>query len=74
VLSGLCGLFMPSENEVYATQRDAEEAARKLARQFRDDGERVTGSAREGYYQVGDNWCIEITECDEAACLEEIRR
>jgi hypothetical protein len=72
MLVGLCGLYMPDENHVYVSRKEAEDGARELARQFRDDGERVTGSARAGYYQVGDNYCIEITGCDDAECLRDL--
>lgn len=72
VLVGLCGLYLPDENHVYATRKKAEAGARSVARQRRDDGEHVTGSVREGMYRVGDDYCIEITECDEAECLGDL--
>lgn len=72
VLVGLCGMYMPNENHVYLTRKEAEEGARWLADQFRDDGERVTGSARSGYYAVGESECIEITDCTEAECLRDL--
>jgi hypothetical protein len=72
VLVGLSGMYMPNENHVYLTRKEAEEGARWLADQFRDDGERVTGSARSGFYAIGDRESIEITACDEAACLREL--
>jgi hypothetical protein len=71
LLVGLCGLYMPDENHVYESRKEAEDGARELVKQFRDDGETVTGSARAGYYQVGESYCIEITGCDEADCLRD---
>jgi len=68
VLVGLCGLYMPDRNEIFETRRDAQTHAREVAQEFRDEGERVSGTARDGY-TVGDNYCIEITPCDDAECL-----
>jgi hypothetical protein len=70
VLVGLCGLYMPNENLVYQTRKEAEAGAREIAEQFRDDGERVTGSARAGYL-VGNSECIEVTGCDDPECLRD---
>jgi hypothetical protein len=72
VLVGLCGMYMPDENHVYRTRKEAEDGARSLARQFRDDGDTVTGSVRDGFYRVGDDYCIEITDCDEQDCLRDL--
>jgi hypothetical protein len=72
VLVGLSGMYMPNENHVYLTRREAEGGARLIADRFRDDGERVTGSARSGYYAVGESECIEITDCDRAECLRDL--
>ena len=70
VLCGLRGMYMPNSNDVHATRKGAESGAAWLAETYRDDGEtRVTGSARHGYYTVGDNECIEITVCDAADCM-----
>jgi hypothetical protein len=69
VLAGLEGMYMPNENRVYETRREAEGGARSLAQMHREEGERVTGSARSGYYTVGDHHSIEITDCDQADCL-----
>ena len=41
VLSGLQGMYMPDENRVYETRKEAEAGARSLAKMYRDDGERV---------------------------------
>jgi len=38
---------------------------------FRDQEEKVRGSARDGFYEVGEYNCIEITECHEADCLKD---
>jgi hypothetical protein len=70
VLVGLCGLYMPDDNVVCETRKEAEDAARSIAKQYRDDGERVSGSAKSGYYTVGENHCIEIADCDDAQCLD----
>ena len=72
VLSGLAGGYLPNENQVYRTRAKAEEAARELADQFREDGERVSGSAKAGFFTVGKHQYIEIANCDEAECLREL--
>ena len=72
VLVGLCGLFMPNENRVLATHSEAEKAAREIADEYRDQGEEVTGSAKSGYFTVGANQCIEISECTESDCLRDL--
>ncbi len=71
VLVGLAGMYMPNDNTVCRTRREAEACARDTAARFRDDGDRVSGSARAGYYTVGESECIEITDCDTAACLDD---
>jgi hypothetical protein len=72
VLTGLAGAYMPNDNQVYATRTEAEDAAREIAEDFREQGERVEGSAESGYYAVGDNESIEITDCDERDCLRDL--
>jgi hypothetical protein len=71
VLVGLCGLYMPSSNYVVETRKQAENTARELAAQYRDEGDRVTGSPRRGY-RVGQSECIEITGCDDPECLADL--
>lgn len=70
VLCGLRGCYMPDDNSVYATRKDAERSAVWLAKNAREEGERVTGSAKSGYYTVGEHNCIEITECDSDCNVE----
>ena len=72
VLAGLCGLYMPDENYVYRTRGEAEQGARELAQQFRDDGERVSGSAKGGYFKIGKDYCVEVTDCDQVECLSDL--
>lgn len=69
VLVGLCGLYLPDDNRLFTSRKEAERAARAIVDEFRDEGEVVTGSARAGYWHVGDRYCVEITDCDEASCL-----
>jgi hypothetical protein len=71
VLCGLRGCYMPNANDVHRTRTAAERGARAWAESYRDDGLKVTGSAAEGYYTVGDHECIEITECDYQSCMED---
>jgi hypothetical protein len=71
VLQGLAGCYMPNDNAVFRTVREARSCAAEYARTARDDGYTVSGSARSGYYAVGDAECIEVTECTEADCLTE---
>ncbi len=72
VLAGLRGLYMPDENRVYETRKEAEAGARSLAKMYRDEGERVRGSAKSGFYSVGENQSIEIAACDAEDCLLEL--
>ena len=69
VLCGLRGMYMPNSNAAHATRKAAERDAAWCADDRRNDGETVTGSARSGYYTVGEYECIEITTCDTADCV-----
>jgi hypothetical protein len=84
VLIGLTGGYMPDDNVVCATRREAQRTAAEYKRMFNDtvwqcedEDERraksYTGSLyRDGYAETGDgNDCIEITECYEADCLDD---
>lgn len=71
VLCGLRGCYMPNSNNVHRTRRDAERDAAWCADDRRGYGDKVTGSARQGYYEVGEGECIEITTCTDATCLQE---
>ena len=62
VMIGLQGLYMPNNVSHFRTRKDAESSARWWAETFREDGEKVSGSARAGYYEVGEHECIEISE------------
>jgi hypothetical protein len=72
VMSGLAGGYMPNENQTYRTREEAEDAAREMARDFRENGEKVSGSAKQGFYTVGDHQYIEIADCDQADCLSDL--
>ncbi len=72
VVFGTVG-YTPDLNYTCATRRIAECTATELARQLRDDNWeekdfRVTGSARSGYYTVGDYEYIRIVICDGSEC------
>ena len=69
VLQGLRGCYMPNTNDVYRTKREAQSGAAWWAENARDEGERVVGSARSGFYEVGDHCSIEVTDCDSEMCL-----
>lgn len=71
VLFGLSGGYLPSDNAVFRTLREARSYAADLAREIREyEGKKVVGSARLGYYDVGDYEYIEITDpCYEPECL-----
>ena len=71
VLIGMCGLYMPDENHVFRTRKEAEADARWYAEQLRDQGDPVSGSARYGYF-VGDDYCIAVSECTETECLQDL--
>lgn len=72
VLFGLRG-YMPDINEVFATHAEAVEYANDLAHQLGDE-DRVEGDPEAGDWVVGEDGSrsIEVTECDEAACLEDL--
>jgi hypothetical protein len=63
---------MPNSNDVFKTKRGAEQSAAWAASEAREQGYKVSGSARSGYYSVGEHECIEITECSEPDCLEGV--
>jgi hypothetical protein len=70
VLCGLKGLYMPDSNDVYPSYRKALSGAADGARHAKECGDKVTGSAREGF-DVGEHHAIWIQECDMKDCLEE---
>jgi hypothetical protein len=72
VVLGPRGIYLPDEEQVCATRDEAEDVARWIAAEQRQDGERVFGSAARGYYWVGKFHCIEITDCVEEHCLDEL--
>lgn len=69
VLQGLQGLYMPNCNDVFSSKGEAQRYAAELAADARDQEYKVSGSARSGYYTIGEHECIEITECCESDCL-----
>lgn len=74
VLVGLLGGYLPNQNlGPFRNKRYAEQSAVELARLFRDQGLKVRGNAKAGYYLVGDfgEEYIEITRCYEKECLED---
>jgi len=71
VLVGMRGLYMPDVNEAFGSRKEAEASARAYADQMRDQGDPVSGSARQGYL-VGDDYSIEIADCAEADCLADL--
>lgn len=74
VLSGLTGGYLPNTNDVYTSRKAAQSGAAWLAASYRDTEAyvfaEVTGSAKAGWYDVGRNEYIAITECVEEDCLE----
>jgi hypothetical protein len=74
VLTGMCGLYMPNENHVFSTLREAQSFAREEAARARDEGERVrkVPHAEYGYYVIGNDACIEVTDCAEPDCLSAL--
>jgi hypothetical protein len=70
VLVGLRGLYMPNENHVYRTLKEAREGAADIAEFYLDQGEDVRASMTG--YLVGDNDSIELVPCDDARCLDDV--
>jgi hypothetical protein len=78
VISGFRG-YMPDMNEVYTSKKAAQAGAIEWVRTIRDDGARVTGSAKDGWYDVHSEDVgkagveyIQITECWVDECLEDV--
>lgn len=68
---------MPEFNYMVSTKRYAQEALSVEAKNLRDGGNKLTGTARDGYYVITKKTdaladYIEITECVENECLEEL--
>jgi len=74
VLQGLQGGYMPSLNLPCKTLREARSTAAALAKEARDQGDRVVGSARDGLYIMGELEYIKINSCDlpESECFDEL--
>lgn len=70
VLMGLTGGYMPNSNAMFTNRREAESYAASLASEAREAGDTVSGSAKSGYYSIGDSECIEINDCYED-CSED---
>jgi hypothetical protein len=70
VLQGLIGLYMPNDNVVATSRQTAQRIAGEHVRNARDDGYKVKGNAVLGFWTVGEDECIEITECTVSDCLE----
>lgn len=68
-LIGMLGLYMPDTNDYHATRADAVKGALWHIRMLRDEGARVRGNVRVGYWQTTDGrTSIEITRCTVADC------
>jgi hypothetical protein len=74
VLVGMCGLYMPDSNVVFERLRDAQRYARDEADAAREQGDRVrkVPGVGHGYYTIGSNYCIEVTDCDQPECLHDL--
>ena len=69
VLQGLSGGYMPNTNEACRMLTQAREVAKWWAGVRREEGDKVYGSARIGWYDVGEHEHILITspcydDCD----------
>lgn len=71
VLMGLTGGCMPNSNAMFTSRRAAEIYAAALANEAVNAGDTVSGSAKSGYYSIGDSECIEINDCYEDDCSED---
>jgi len=77
VLTGLQGCYMPNDNAVCRTKREALAVAREQKRCWNDSeydkprSERDFMRGSKGYY-TSENESIEVTECWEADCWSEI--
>ena len=76
VLAGLHGCI-PSSNDVYETREQANEGLKEIVNQFEDSENKLEGSVEQGYFEIKektDSLCdyVEISECQEKECLQEI--
>lgn len=80
VLFGMPG-YMPDSNLTYLTKKEAQQGAQFIADQFRDDPDglyRIYGNKRDGYvierkgtiYALP--YLIEIVDCDQPECLQDL--
>lgn len=58
VIAGLAGGYLPNTNDVFTTKRDATRYALDLIERYRDDGERVVGNARTGYWAARESAAV----------------
>ena len=75
VIENTPGYMPDTEGSTHTNRREAESYAASLARELREDGYKIDGSARRGYlYAERDNWdlgrVIEINDCLEDCDLD----
>lgn len=68
VLLGMHG-YLPNANVLATSRRQAEALAASYAAEARQNGDQVTGRARDGYYDLGVE-CIEIAACTDPECID----
>jgi hypothetical protein len=72
VLSGIHGC-MPDNNQVCETKKEAEMSAVWWISELRDTGLTFEGSAKSGYYEsLNRNYYLEISDCYESDCLDDL--
>jgi hypothetical protein len=76
VYSGLQGGYLPNTNDVYTSKRGALAAGAEMAREYRDNGERVIGGrgywqARPGHFPGEFYDYISVEECHETDCADD---
>ena len=70
-LGGLTGGFMPNWNNVHRTLADAKDDLRWYIEQL-CEGVQCDKMADDMYADVGEHEYVEVTECWESECLEEL--
>jgi hypothetical protein len=76
VFSGLQGGYLPNTNDVYTSKRAALAAGAEMAREYRENGEKVRGGAgyweaREGMFPGEMYDYISVEACCETDCADE---
>lgn len=63
--------YLPNENYPCKTKVEAQQIACDIAKERREEGLRVVGNKKGGWYEIGNSEYIEVVPCFEEDCLDE---